>query len=214
VSTLLRNLVLFLVLSGLVHIFTIVATPFFAQQKVWQRITQRIEPRKIAALNGYFDAVATLGQADPSMVYAICHFSLENGPVTITANGPTSFWNATLYNSNAEVIYSLNDDISQFNQLNLSVSRVTPLSEEKPDETIAIPPPSAVEKNVPSPTPSPALEEGAQEGETDLQVSDEDGSRIEARVSENEVFMVLKVFQLSRHHAKLIEGTIETAECK
>lgn len=212
--TLLRTLVLFVLLTGLVHIFSIVATPFFAEQKVWQRVVEFTQPRKLAAIKSHEKAVAILGQADPAMAYAVCHFLLEDGPVTLTAEGPTSFWNVTLFNKEAEIIYSLNDDASQTSQLNLSIlqnSINVETTDNIPEDSTS---PVQAEELIPSPIIPPNANEPEGQELVDVDLNEEDGNVIQARVSENEVFVVLKIFKATRHHRKLIEETIEAAQCK
>lgn len=205
-----RTLVLFIVLTGLVHIFSIVATPFFAGQKVWQRVVQHTQARKITALKDHAETVAILGQADPSMAYAICHFDLENGPVTIIADGPTSFWNATLFNSDAEVIYSLHDDVSQTSQLNLSIIQTGIVSESASDDPEA----QSTSETDSEPLPRPSIPARTDEEDVvDVNVNEEDENIIEARVAANQVFVVLKIYKASRHHTKLINETFEAAQC-
>ncbi|MEP3264900.1 MAG: hypothetical protein ABJN78_03990 [Hyphomicrobiales bacterium] len=215
--TLLRTLVLFVLLTGLVHIFSIVATPFFAKQKVWQRVVEFTQPRKLAAIKNHEKAAAILGQADPAMAYAVCHFLLEDGPVTLTAEGPTSFWSVTLFNKDAEIIYSLNDDASQTSQLNLSIlhkSINAETTDNIPEDNTS---PVQKEELIPTPIvpPNPDEPEEPEEQElVEVDLNEEDGNIIQARVSENEVFAVLKIFKATRHHRKLIEETIEAAQCK
>ena len=88
---LLRMLLLLAVLSGLVHIFAILATPFFANQKIWQNLTDEIKPRQLVPLKTNEEVIKLLGQADPAMAYAVCRFDLANGPATLTSDGPTDF---------------------------------------------------------------------------------------------------------------------------
>lgn len=206
-----RTLVLFIVLACLIHIFAILATPFFAEQKVWQRVVDRTQPRQLTALKNHKEVVSILGQADPSMAYAICHFSLENGPVSIVSEGPTSFWNVTLFNNNAEVIYSLNDDASKTNQLNLFIEQTIPISETTAggaEEDAAF---TRRDNTIPTPTPAPKIEE---QEPADADINEEDGSVIKAFISANQVFVVFKIFKESQHHTKLIEEAFRAANCK
>ena len=213
----LRTFILFVVLAGLVHIFSIFATPKFAGQKVWKRVTEHTQPRKLTALQNHDEAVSILGQADPSMAYAICHFSLNDGSVTLTSDGPTSFWNVTLFNKEAEIIYSLHDDASKTSQLNLSIL----LSGTKPEVAPEVPAEPIIAVNpddyIPTPRPSPnALEESESDEQeaADSDLSEEEGNTIQAVVNENQVFVVFKIFKTSRHHAKIIDEALETAQCK
>lgn len=212
--TLLRTLVLFVLLTGLVHIFSIVATPFFAEQKVWQRVVEFTQPRKMAAIKSHEKAVAILGQADPAMAYAVCHFLLEDGPATLTAEGPTSFWNVTLFNKDAEIIYSLNDDASQTSQLNLSIlqnSINAEATDNIPEDSTA---PVQTEEITPKPIVPPNPIEPEEQELVEADLNEEDGNVIQARISENEIFVVLKIFKATRHHRKLINEAFEAAQCK
>lgn len=205
-----RALVLFIVLTSLVHIFSIVATPFFADQKVWQRVVQHTQARKITALKDHAETVTILGQSDPSMAYAICHFNLKNGPVTIIADGPTSFWNATLFNNDAEIIYSLHDDVSQTSQLNLSITQIGAEFEATSDDPEGQSASEKESEGLPKPNIPPRTDE---EDVVDLEVNEEDGNIIQARIAADQVFVVLKIYKASRHHTKLINETFEAAQC-
>ena len=69
-----RMLLLLIVLSGLIHIFAILATPFFANQKIWQSLTDEIEPRQLVPLKTNEDAMKLLGQSRPGD--GLCHLSV------------------------------------------------------------------------------------------------------------------------------------------
>lgn len=214
----LRTLSLFVVLACLIHIFAVIATPLFAGQKVWQRVVDQTPPRRLKILKSHEEAVTILGQADPSMAYAVCHFSMDKGPVSLVSDGPTSFWNVTLFNNAAEVIYSLHDDASRTNQLNLSIEPRVPISEAKTNTDEDNAPSQKIDKSVPIPSPSPLSDKLEETEETieaeEADLGEEDGGAIKALVKENQIFVVVKIFKESRHHRKLIEQTLEAAQCK
>lgn len=213
-TALLRPLALAVVLSGLIHICSILAIPFFAEGKVWQRVVRHTEGRKMAPLRDHAQAVAILGQADPAMAYAICHFSMSDGPVSVSAEGATGFWNATLFNDRGEVIYSLHDDVSQTNELNLEVIPAGGNAEDPSSDAKSSALPAEPGTSIPIPLSRPRLpEEGGEASETDNATEDEN-QPVRVWISENQAFLVMKIFRSSRHYARLIAETFEAAECK
>lgn len=211
-----RMIVLLVVLSGLVHIFAILATPLFANQKIWQRLIEEIEPRRFAQLPNTKAAVELLGQADPAMAYAICRFDLSNGPVTLTSDGPTDFWQVTIYDTESAVIYSLHDGVSQTKQLNLEIKSLKTVREElEANEIDNVPLAASTAKvDIPVPFSRPLTEEELEAAKAEAETSEEDNSVVKTVLENEQAYVVFKIFRSSSSFASIVEETLITAECK
>ncbi|MCB8838269.1 DUF1254 domain-containing protein [Aurantimonas sp. VKM B-3413] len=111
-----------LVGAVLVHIAVIGAMPEVASNNAWGRLTElgkmydvvRVEPLetegRLAAAAGTPLQHGTFAFADPAFVTASCRFSLAKGPVRLSADSDsTTFWSASIYNSQGDNLYSIND---------------------------------------------------------------------------------------------------------
>lgn len=214
---LLRMICLLVVLTGLIHIFSIFATPFFADDKIWQRIKEKMEPRNTEYVPIHADVLSLLGQADPAMAYAFCRFDLNNGPVNFTADGPTEFWNVTIFNRDAEMIYSLHDSVSRTKQLKLQVTSSDQILKKQAEaEEQNVPLPSSVHKDptIPAPQSRPLTDRELAAAKAEAEAGEDDGSVIRAVLKINQAFLVMKMFRSSSHYSKLVAETLERAECK
>ena len=211
-----RMLLLLVVLSGLVHIFAILATPFFADQKIWQNLIEEIEPRQLVPLKTNEDAIELLGQADPAMAYAVCRFDLNDGPITLTSDGPTDFWQVTIYDTESAVIYSLHDGVSQTKQLNLEIRSLKTIQKAQntlDDKNI----PEAAgnpEDGIPVPFTRPLTEDELAIAKAEAETGEEDTSIVKTVLKTEQAYVVFKIFRSSRSFATSIEETLAAGECK
>lgn len=211
-----RMLLLLVVLSGLVHIFAILATPIFANQKIWQNLTDQIEPRQLVPLKTNEDAIKLLGQADPAMAYAICRFDLTNGPITLTSDGPTDFWQVTIYDTESAVVYSLHDGVSQTKQLNLEIRSLKTI--QKAQNTLDdnnIPEAAGDPKEgIPVPFTRPLTKGELAIAKAEAETGEEDTSVVKTVLKTEQAYVVFKIFRSSRSFASSVEETLIAAECK
>ncbi|MEP1442995.1 MAG: hypothetical protein ABJK39_08300 [Hyphomicrobiales bacterium] len=213
---LIRMLLLLVVLSGLVHIFAILATPFFAGQKIWQNLVTESEPRQLMPLKTNEDAIKLLGQADPAMAYAICRFDLNNGPVTLTSDGPTDFWQVTIYNTESAVIYSLHDGVSQTKQLNLEIRSLKTIQKAQStlDDNNTPEAAGRPKAGIPVPFTRPLTESELAVAKAEAETGEEDTSIVKTVLKTEQAYVVFKIFRSSRSFASAVEETLITAECK
>ena len=213
---LIRMLLLLVVLSGLVHIFAILATPFFAGQKIWQNLVTASEPRQLMPLKTNEDAIKLLGQADPAMAYAVCRFDLNNGPVTLTSDGPTDFWQVTIYNTESAVIYSLHDGVSQTKQLNLEIRSLKTIQKAQStlDDNNTPEAAGRPKAGIPVPFTRPLTESELAVAKAEAETGDEDTSIVKTVLKTEQAYVVFKIFRSSRSFASAVEETLITAECK
>lgn len=211
-----RIVLLLVVLSGLVHIFAILATPFFANQKIWQSLTDEIEPRQLVPLKTSEDVIKLLGQSDPAMAYAICRFDLNDGPVTLTSDGPTDFWQVTIYDTESAVIYSLHDGVSQTKQLNLEIRSLKTI--QKAQSTLDdnnVPTAAGIsDDGTPLPFSRPLTKEELAIAKAEAETGEEDSSVVKTVLKTDQAYIVFKIFRASRSFASTVDETLIAAECK
>jgi len=211
-----RMLLLLVVLSGLVHIFSILATPLFANQKIWQHLSDEIEPRKLVSLKTTKAVTELLGQADPSMSYAVCRFNLANGPVTMTSDGPTDFWQITIYDTESAVIYSLHDGVSQTKQLNLEIrsqKTIQKVQENLDDNNVPLRAGNP-KTDIPVPFSRPLTDKEVAIAKAEAETGEEDSSVVKTVLKTEQAYVVFKIFRSTRSFASMVEETLLTAECK
>lgn len=110
-----------LVGAVIVHIAVIFAIPPLADNNAWGRLgriagmetvvridSQRQAPGE-ATLRGDGPGAHDFAFIDPAFVTAACRFSLEEGPVRVSAPAATDFWSASIYSRQGDNLYSIND---------------------------------------------------------------------------------------------------------
>lgn len=215
-----RFLLLLATLAGLIHVFAILATPYFAGQKVWNRIVSVVPERVMFPLENHTISLAILGQADPAMGYALCHFNLRDGPVQLTANAPTNFWNVAIFDREARMLYSLHNGASQSGQLELEIR--TPRATDDAngaDETgdsgdVALEPADQTKSDgIPQPTTKPLSTEAEPVAETPKEDVDEDEAVV-AELNLADGFLVVKMLAHSKHYRPIVSETLQNAQCR
>ncbi|MEM8797769.1 MAG: hypothetical protein AAGE61_19560 [Pseudomonadota bacterium] len=217
-TTLIRYILVSLVLGALIHIGAVIALPNFADQKVWNRLAQLGDNREFHLIGDHPTAVRLLGTADPAMVYAICRFNLKTGPVTMAAPPSTSFWNVTIFNENAEMIYNLHDGASRNGELDLELYH---LSKKRQEVLPTIEDPNRlapVDPLTPLPVPPPLTDaqradllEEAIERE---RLAREDDPTIEAILDVDKAFAIYKIFRPLSAYDGIIIDAMSQARCE
>lgn len=108
------------VLGGvIVHIGAILLWPGFAGGDTAQ-LMRELEPTAAFAI---LPDDPDLPDADPSMVYGVCRFTLSGGPVRVTADPAADFWSASVFDIQGRNVYSLNDRSTGLASLDLFLAR-------------------------------------------------------------------------------------------
>ena len=76
------------------------------------------------------------------MLYAVCRFSLEDGPVRINASLLDDFWSVAIFDRRGRNAYSLNDRSAASPQLDLTVITPVQMAQLRQD------PPEALETSI------------------------------------------------------------------
>ena len=103
-----------ILLGGIIHIVVVFLVPLFASQDAWAR-DAAVRPRRAVPCPADCPRPASepLTSLDPRMVYAVCRFSLGDGPVRIRASLPDDFWSVAIFDRRGRNVYSLNDRVGR-----------------------------------------------------------------------------------------------------
>jgi uncharacterized membrane protein len=110
-----------LLLAGIIHIVVVFLVPYFATRDSWSEVGRFGRDGKFHVLPLAEPGSEALPVMDPRVLYAVCRFSLAEGPVRIRASLPDDFWSVALFDRRGRNVYSLNDRSAERTQLDLAV---------------------------------------------------------------------------------------------
>ena len=114
-----------LVLAGIIHIVTVLLVPYYATNDAWAEMRRFGRPGTFHTLPLAEAGSEPLSGLDPRMLHAVCRFSLEDGPVRITASLPADFWSIAIFDRRGRNAYSINDRSADGVDLDLAI--ITPV---------------------------------------------------------------------------------------
>ncbi|HZG30660.1 Uncharacterized membrane protein [Ensifer adhaerens] len=93
------------------HITVILATPVYTGADIYARVLDlgadgEFRPLPESSRDG------GLAVSGPFLKEAVCAFSVDDGPVNLTAEGKVPFWSAAIYDSRSNEIFSMSDRTS------------------------------------------------------------------------------------------------------
>lgn len=97
--------------AALLHIVIILSLPSFTGRDAYTRVQAFGEANRFFPLAAATDGLQPIND-DPALPTAVCAFSLENGPIRLTAEGDVPFWSLAVYDSAANEVFSMNDRTS------------------------------------------------------------------------------------------------------
>lgn len=112
-------------LAGIIHIVVILLVPDFANRDAWTSMGRFGADGAFHLLPMSEPGTEPLPYLDPRMAYAVCRFSLDDGPIRIKATLPDEFWSLAVFDRRGSNIYSLNDRTAERTDIDLVVA--TPL---------------------------------------------------------------------------------------
>ncbi|RFC64971.1 hypothetical protein DYI37_03635 [Fulvimarina endophytica] len=129
-----------LVGAGLVHIAIVFMIPNVSDNSAWSRLSGLGDYFEVVRIGPLRDASVvrpplaeeelpadgglrrSFAFSDPAFLVASCRFALDGGPVEISANGTIdNFWSASIYDSQGDNLYSINDRAAIGGLVNLIV---------------------------------------------------------------------------------------------
>lgn len=126
-----------LMLGGIIHIIAVILVPDFTTDDAWTRVAAFGPDARFNVMPDVEPGAEPLPMLDPTMVHAVCRFTLDDGPVRLDAAIPDTFWSFSLFNRRGETTYSFNDRTSgegKLAMLVLTSSQLSILRESPPDD--------------------------------------------------------------------------------
>ena len=114
-----------LMLAGIIHIATVIMIPYFATADAYSSMRQFGRDGAFHVLPEARAGHEPLVDLDPQMLYGVCRFSLEDGPIQVTADLPDTFWSVAVFDRRGRNAYSLNDRSAGRTEVDLVV--ITPV---------------------------------------------------------------------------------------
>jgi uncharacterized membrane protein len=114
-----------ILLGGIIHIAVVFMVPLFASEDAWAEMRRFGRDGQFHILPQPQAGAEPLASLDPHMLYAVCRFSLADGPVRIRATLPDDFWSVAVFDRRGRNVYSLNDRSAEGSELDLAV--ITPV---------------------------------------------------------------------------------------
>jgi len=114
-----------LMLAGVIHIVTVLMVPYFATNDAWAEMRRFGREGTFHTLPLAEAGSEALSGLDPRLLHAVCRFSLEDGPVRITASLPADFWSIAIFDRRGRNAYSINDRSADGVDLDLAI--ITPV---------------------------------------------------------------------------------------
>lgn len=112
-------------LGGIIHIAIVFMVPYYADRDAWAQMDRFGPDNQFHALPLTVAGAEPLRSLDPWMLHAVCRFSLDDGPVRITADLPRDFWSIAVFDRRGRNVYSLNHRSAERESLDLAV--ITPV---------------------------------------------------------------------------------------
>lgn len=110
-----------IVLGAIIHIGVILALPALGSNHVWDQLAAMGADRGAVILPQLVPGAPNTLRLDPELVYAACQLDLRQGPGTVSATLPQTFWSITVYNRAGTVIYSTTNRDGIGNKLDLGL---------------------------------------------------------------------------------------------
>ncbi|MTI17071.1 hypothetical protein E1162_07440 [Rhodobacteraceae bacterium RKSG542] len=121
--------------AGIIHVVIVLSVPSQVPYSTHEKVAGFGPDRQFHVLPPVLPRTEPLPDLDPSMRYAICRYSMDDGPVKISVSIPSPFWSIALFNDEGQTVYSLNDRTSDdraLTMLILSKEQLSILRENPP----------------------------------------------------------------------------------
>ncbi|WP_331373718.1 DUF1254 domain-containing protein [Sinorhizobium chiapasense] len=124
--------------AALLHIIIVLALPQFTGRDAYTRVLGLLEMDSFFPLT-VEPGVTGLDNSDPYLRTAACSFSIAEAPARFIARGAVPFWSLSVFDSNSNEVFSMNDHTAVNGSLDLVVATPIQLVElrKSPPETLA-----------------------------------------------------------------------------
>ncbi len=127
-----------LLLAGIIHISAVIMVPYFATGDAWTTMRQFGRDGMFHILPQAEAGTEPLASLDPHMLYAVCRFSLDDGPVRISASLPDEFWSVAVFDRRGRNVYSLNDRAAERSDVDLAIITPVQMAQLRQDPPAAL----------------------------------------------------------------------------
>ncbi len=110
-----------LILAGIIHISIILLIPNYGSRDAWNIISANSEMWVFNNLSSNKEVSDALVDTDPYIKMGACAFDLDEAGLRLIGGKSVNFWSVSVFDQGGSIIYSLNNDTSTDNQLNLIV---------------------------------------------------------------------------------------------
>jgi uncharacterized membrane protein len=126
------------VLAGIVHLATVLAIPYLAEKDAFSRLRSTLSADKSEIVAAPGDPATWLPHPDPNVALSTCAYTLDEGPVRISARTGALFQSVSLHARGGGVFFAITDRAAVRGALDLVVMTRRQLDEalasEDPDE--------------------------------------------------------------------------------
>lgn len=119
-----------LVIAGMVHLVSVLAMPFLAQNTAYDRLQAMAQPNQVTLLPDATPAAMTLPMTDPAFVTAVCLYDLRDRPLRVRVPASEDYTSVSFYTARGVAFYALNDQ---------AAGRVIELDLLSPSQRAALP---------------------------------------------------------------------------
>lgn len=110
-----------LLLGGIIHIAIVLLVPLYAPNDAWAQITRFGRDGVFHTLPLPEAGAEPIASLDPRMLHAVCRFTLDQGPVRVSAMLPDEFWSVAVFDRRGRNIFSINDRAAERSRLDLAI---------------------------------------------------------------------------------------------
>jgi uncharacterized membrane protein len=98
-----------LLLGGIVHLSTVLATPTAATQDAYSRLSQLTPVNAVVPLAAPSAVDPIMPFMDPAFAVAVCRYDLSDGPLKLRAPLSQAYTSVTFYTRGSVAYYAIND---------------------------------------------------------------------------------------------------------
>lgn len=125
-----------LLLAGVVHLGYVLFAPHFEMRAKIDELQQLADSGALTVLSRE-DSIRLMGPDGGWLVHALCIYDLADGPMTIDAVVPDSYWSLAIYSAGGENFYSLNDRQAGVDRVDLMLRQPTARAPDEEQELAA-----------------------------------------------------------------------------
>ena len=125
-----------LLLAGVVHLGYVLVLPHIEMQAKIEELRREVGSGGLKVLSRE-DSIRLMGPDGRWLVHALCVYDLAQGPMTVSAAVPDTYWSMAIYSAAGETFYSLNDRQAGVDQVDIEIRQPTaPAPEDESDLTL------------------------------------------------------------------------------